>query len=99
MSVSHEPDVGHMGERTGHFIFYFKKKYLLILGRVQAGEEQREEKRESEAGSADSSEPNVGLELTNQPQDHDLSQRWTLSRLSPPGAPELAIVNIDQEGS
>ena len=50
---------------------------------------EREGGTESEAGSrlrAVSTEPDVGLELTDL-GDHDLSRSRTLHRLSPPGAP------------
>ena len=52
---------------------------------MSGGEEQREREIETQAGSLLSSEPEVGLELTN-PGDHDLSR----NHLSQPGAPTLA---------
>ena len=54
------------------------------------GGAEREGDTESEAGSrlrAVSTEPNAGLELTN--QDHDLSWSRTLNQLSHPGAPGI----------
>ena len=54
---------------------------------------EREGDTESEVGSrlqAISTEPNVGLELTEL-WDHDLSQSQTLNWLSHPGAPAFPV--------
>ena len=67
------------------------------------GEEQREGDTESEADSrlrAVSTEPDVGLELTNpEPRDHDLSQSRTLNRLSHPRTPGMGSLTGIQSGS
>ena len=61
--------------------------------RAQVGEGQREKLTESAAGSrlrAVSTEPNVGLELTN--CDGDLSRSQMLNQLKHPGSPTRTLL-------
>ena len=73
----------------GNFFFFFFK-FIFERQSTSSGGAEREGDTESEAGSrlrAVGAEPDAGLKPTN--CDHDLSQSWTLNRLSHPGAPIL----------
>ena len=82
-------------EDTKVFLFNFLTEsfffqYIFILGRVQVGEGQRERDRESEAGSAMTSQARCGA-WTHKPRCHDLSRSRMLNKLNHPGVPEQIL--------